>query len=277
MSRGNTTRMDYVVKEGDNLCKIAKQQYNITNDGEAYKKALQIAEENGLKDPNLIFTGNTLKLANLESPANEDSLNKNKSVDEAEDEFLNKYTEYQAKSKSFAIDAYNKSVPENEKLPSEVSFNPQTDSNVAIVDPGVFKLDTKDKIAGYKEAMLNFASKEITSSDTSKNGAVEFNEFYAYNNRIYQETYSSQENTDTSSLKVIFEALDINGDNELSKEEIANGYIMQDASSQYKDGDIKALNAQGEVTRAYDGVIDVRTTPRLDLLEENYNIFFPKK
>jgi len=269
--------MDYVIKEGDNLCKIAKQQYSITNDGEAYKKALQIAEENGLKDPNLIFTGNTLKLANIDSPANEDSLNKSKSADEAEDEFLNKYNEYQAKSKSFAIDAYNKSVPENEKLPSEVSFNPQTDSNVTIVDPGVFKLDTKDKIAGYKEAMLNFASKEITSSDTNKNGAVEFNEFYAYNNRIYQETYSSQENTDTSSLKVIFEALDINGDNELSKEEIANGYIMQDASSQYKDGDIKALNAQGEVTRAYDGVIDVRTTPRLDLLEENYNIFFPKK
>lgn len=53
----------YEVRRGDNLYNIVKNQYGLTNKSEIMKKVREVAQNNGIKNPNLIFTGQKLNLA----------------------------------------------------------------------------------------------------------------------------------------------------------------------------------------------------------------------
>ncbi len=53
---------NYTIKSGDNLWKIVRQQYGLTNNTEIANKVNQIIKANNLKHPDTIFAGNTLDL-----------------------------------------------------------------------------------------------------------------------------------------------------------------------------------------------------------------------
>lgn len=52
----------YTVVKGDNLTHICKKHYGITDEGEAYRKALEVAKYNGIENPDLIYPGQVIKL-----------------------------------------------------------------------------------------------------------------------------------------------------------------------------------------------------------------------
>lgn len=53
----------YTVVKGDNLTNICASHYGLDKaNGDAYRKALEIAKHNGIEDPNLIYPGQVIKL-----------------------------------------------------------------------------------------------------------------------------------------------------------------------------------------------------------------------
>ena len=52
----------YTIKAGDNLWNICKKQFKLTNNTDIAKKVNEIAKNNGISNPNLIFAGKELKL-----------------------------------------------------------------------------------------------------------------------------------------------------------------------------------------------------------------------
>lgn len=58
---------NYTIKSGDNLWKIARQQFGLTNNTEIANKVNEIAKANHLKSANSIFVGSKLDLGNAKS------------------------------------------------------------------------------------------------------------------------------------------------------------------------------------------------------------------
>jgi nucleoid-associated protein YgaU len=59
---------EYTVKEGDSLSKIARDHYGLTDPKEMYEKALELARQNGIDNPDLIKPGQKLNIPNATAP-----------------------------------------------------------------------------------------------------------------------------------------------------------------------------------------------------------------
>lgn len=59
---------EYTVKEGDSLSKIARDHYGLTDPKEMYEKALELARQNGIDNPDLIKAGRKLILPDVTAP-----------------------------------------------------------------------------------------------------------------------------------------------------------------------------------------------------------------
>lgn len=53
---------EYTVKSGDNLWNICKKQFKLSSNAEIAKKVNEVAKNNGISNPNLIFAGKSLKI-----------------------------------------------------------------------------------------------------------------------------------------------------------------------------------------------------------------------
>ena len=95
----------YTIQKGDTLTKIAKEHYGLKGN-EAYQKALEIAKENNIANPNLIYAGANLNLL-FDEPKEKQCENKKfdtaveKEDANKEADVVNKYQELIKKQKEY--------------------------------------------------------------------------------------------------------------------------------------------------------------------------------
>jgi len=183
------TVQTYTIQKGDTLTKIAKEHYGLSG-GEAYKKALEIAKDNNIANPNLIYAGATLNLLFDDEPEQVNGTTQEqtqveapvetvieKADNKAEERFLEKYKELTTKQSKFH--QYLDSTELYAEAPED--FNPETDTKVSFIEPEALKDDGSSE-AVYKEAVLNLAQADIETNDIEdedgkKDGQLSYEEF----------------------------------------------------------------------------------------------------
>lgn len=194
--------MDYQIKAGDTLCGIARSQYGITNGAEAYRKALEIAKDNGIQNPNLIFAGTSIVLKGLDEenkgdtferteaegdgetptePAGNEGVQEPSNVDPA---VKSAYDEYYAKDSNAkrhntaqALNADGLGGLSDEfKMPD--NYNPETDGDVQIVGADHFKQTDGTAVRdGYAQAVQGFGQLDIQKYSLDGNDTMSQEEF----------------------------------------------------------------------------------------------------
>ncbi len=84
--------MDYKIKKGDTLSQVVQKHYSLKGWNNIYKKTCQVAKENNIKNPNLIFAGKTIKLNSNNQAANNKALAAAKAKMDKKYKTLNKGT-----------------------------------------------------------------------------------------------------------------------------------------------------------------------------------------
>ena len=173
----------YTIQKGDTLTKIAKEHYGLKGN-EAYQKALEIAKENNIANPNLIYAGANLNLL-FDEPKEKQCENKKfdtaveKEDANKEADVVNKYQELIKKQKEYY--QYQDAKELYAEVPKD--FNPETDSKIVFAKPEMFETDdVQAKVTAYKEAALELANQDIEANDKEdeagkKDGQLSFEEF----------------------------------------------------------------------------------------------------
>lgn len=196
----------YTIQKGDTLTKIAREHYGL-NGKEAYQKALEIAKNNNIANPDLIYAGTSLNLlfenepttqaSNKEckntSPAKEDmpAIETEKTNKEAD--FINKYQELIEKQRKFY--QYEDAKDFGTQEPED--FNPETDTKVVFANPEIFKTENvQEKVEAYKMAALELAKQDIEANDTEdetgkKDGVLTLKEFEKAEMAFFETTYAA--------------------------------------------------------------------------------------
>ncbi len=292
--------VNYTIQSGDTLTKIAQEYYGLSG-SEAYSKALEIAKENNIENPNLIHAGGSLTLFDTKEENAPENQN-----------YENTYKELLEKQKAL----YQYQDAQTYGIKDNSGYNPETDQYFAFANPDIFKsADGNEKAELYKETVLQLAEQDIKANDKGeKNGKIDFAEFQETQLAFFRATnestqkqlaeevfvlhYSAQKGKDPTQSEIdeavedawqntitqysgnladIFANQDINSDGFLDKTEIATTYVAMDAG-QITDNknSLKMIYDNEENSKELDGVIDLEAVPNADkeYLKELHNIFF---
>lgn len=293
--------VNYTIKSGDTLTKIVKENYGLSGT-EAYNKALEIAKQNNIENPNLIYAGSTLTLFDA----------KEENAAQQPQNYENAYQELIEKQKAL----YQYQDAQIFGLENNSNYNPETDNLVAFANPEIFEsADGNEKAELYKEAVLAFAEQDIEANDKGeKDGKIDFAEFQETQLAFFKATseatqkqlaedafvlqYAAQNGKDpgkdeinqavdkawqnmltqySGNLADAFANQDINSDGFLDKTEIATTYIAMDMGSVTDNAkSLKMIHENEEDSKELDGVIDLEQIPDADkaALSGLHNIFF---
>lgn len=238
----------YVIQSGDTLTKIAKEKYGLSGNA-AYQKALEIAKENGIQNPNLIYTGNSLNLNGLgeEEPKAEGDNFQQQNAEQAPVE--NAYNNLLCAQKQYAqalagLNEENKEVPQSFQIAKLTEENTEQD---------------------YIDAILELTEQHIEENDKEdengvKDGAIDYEEFAAQQIAFYRSTYGDLDTSDDEleqlmGLQSIFNMYDIDESGVLETNEVAFSYIASDIN--FDDttfGQKAGINIEGHAE--LDGIID---------------------
>lgn len=255
----------YQIQKGDTLTKIAREKYGL-NGAEAYQKALEIAQQNGIANPNLIYAGASLNLFGLgeeEKPAagNEDVqpanaggdafVPENQGADGAQgaNETENTYKALMEAQKQY-MQQFAGIAEENAQEVKEFQFAELSEDNLE---------------ADYINGLLDLAEQDIEANDKEdekgvKDGAISYKEFEAQQLAFQKATFgdmglSDEEMAQMLGLQDIFNMQDIDGSGALEKNEIAFAYMMADANFDITTfGKNPAINIEDHLE--FDGIIN---------------------
>ncbi len=210
----------YQIKSGDTLTKIAKEKYGLSGNA-AYQKALEIAKDNGIANPNLIYAGTNLNLNGLgeeEPQATGDNFEQNGGQNCIEDAYKN------------LLDAQKQYMQQLAGLNEE---NKEAPKSFQIVE-----LSEENKEQEYIDAILELTEQHMEENDKEdengvKDGVIEYDEFAAQQIAFYRSTYSDLETSDEEleqlmGLSSIFNMYDVDESGVLEKNEVAFSYIASD-------------------------------------------------
>lgn len=237
----------YQIQSGDTLTKIAKEKYGLSGSA-AYQKALEIAQDNGIANPNLIHAGATLNLNGLgkeEPQAAGDNFEQNIAQDNIEDAYKNMLEAQKQYAQDLAgLNEEGTAVPQGFKIVELSEENTEQD---------------------YINAILELTRQDIEANDKEdengvKDGVIDFEEFEAQQIAFYRSTYHDLETSDEElsrlmGLSTIFNTYDIDESGALETNEMAFSYIASDINfDKTTFGKKTAINIEGNAE--LDGVID---------------------
>lgn len=222
--------MNYTIQSGDNLWNIVKKQYGLTNNTEIANKVNEIAKANGLKTPNSIFVGSTLKI---------DVETKSSQADVAV-----------ADSKGKQLDDWFISCSKSMNQTGEFDPNsPDFDFGGSEFTDAVKAKRSPDEINKiYRKKALETSNSFIKLYDNkdSADGNVDLNEYINKEINCFEKEYGpiSDDNLKNDFKKTAcaqFEIMDINADDKIDEKEYASYLYAMDGSN-----DIKSAN--GKIT-----------------------------
>ena len=244
---------NYSIVSGDCLYSIVSQKYGLKSEEDIQKAIKSVVKENKIKNPDLIYAGDTLKLPEYESifgttqensqpkttvsssePANDSD------SDVPEDDFNNWIKTGYAKLN--ADDEYE--VEDYDMVDTDISYK-----DPAFLDP-------------WKEGVSKMAQNELDLYDADEDGGIGFQEFSdkevsQYYDLVGSDEWLNDEKNGTgfysqetrSELIANFMAMDANGDQKLDKDELSamyaalDGYDSSDGSVDGKIQFASTLNA----------------------------------
>lgn len=241
----------YQIKSGDTLTKIAKEQYGL-NGNEAYQKALEIAKQNGIANPNLIHAGASLNLFGLGEEAQE-----------PENAGTDAFTT-QTQEADEPENAYKALMEAQKQYSKQLAGIAEKDAK-EVKNFQIAELSKENKEEEYMDAILNLVEQDIETNDKEdengiKDGAIDYKEFEAQQLAFYKATYGDLDTNDKElaqllGLQDIFNMQDIDGSGVLEKNELAFSYMMSDANFDDKTfGKNTTINIEDNLE--FDGIID---------------------
>lgn len=179
----------YTIQKGDTLTKIAAEHYGLKGN-EAYQKALEIAKDNNIANPNLIYAGASLNLLFEDEPKSDNVQQPQQNIPQEqpvvehenknpEADVVNTYQKLLDMQKQYF--QYQDAKEEYADAPKD--FNPETDTKIRFADAKIFKTDDiQSKVKAYAAAALELAEQDIQANDTEdengkKDGAISYEEF----------------------------------------------------------------------------------------------------
>jgi len=179
----------YTIQKGDTLTKIAAEHYGLKGN-EAYQKALEIAKDNNIKNPNLIYAGANLNLLFEDEPKADNVQQPQQNIPQEqpvvehenknpEADVVNTYQKLLNMQKQYF--QYQDAKEGYTEAPKD--FNPETDSKIRFMDAKALETDdVPAKVQAYAAAALELAEQDIEANDTKdengkKDGAISYEEF----------------------------------------------------------------------------------------------------
>lgn len=259
---------DYTIQRGDCLWSIAKRQYGneLKSNSDIQKAVNKLAEINNIKNPNLIYTGNTLQLPDsvsiFSAKADENGLLDTSNIKDEPRENILTETPAGNEPTGTVLDLSKFVNGQQEEVLAEnlyEKFNKWTQqASDDFLKNGLNK-DPEGLRAGYDEiegrtfdfnktesenprqdGVLELAEGQMASYDKSKDGYIDLDEYMAGNLEEANSQYSDYELTldpeTYQGLKNSFEFFDFNHDNKLESDELKAYYNLLDTSDGTQDG-----------------------------------------
>lgn len=219
---------NYTIVGGDNLWKIARNQYGdkLKSNADIQKVVNEIAKVNELSNPNLIYAGNTLEI-----PSYESIFNVQKEEEQAvlvEEETI--YSKYEDWMKEGAKNLKNEDF---DMVNSNVSYKSQ------------------DFIQPWMDGVQQMAQANIDASDLDKDGAINYNEYINQELKGYNEAYPDDKlefDSKTGEIK----------DNPMLNEYMKTGFnaLDLDKSSKIEHAELSSFYAALDSMDSTDGSVD---------------------
>ncbi len=238
----------YTIQGGDTLTKIVKEKYGLTGHA-AYQKALEIAEQNGIKNANLIYAGSQINLYGLGNNNNEPQGDNFQTQNNEQNNVENTYNNLLEAQRQYARDlaGLNKENKEPEK-----SFK-------------IGEIGQENIEQDYINAILELTDQHMEEYDKEdengvKDGVIDFDEFKAQQIAFYRSTYDDTETSDEEleqlmGLQDIFSMYDVDESGVLETNEVAFSYMAADANFHTDTFGLNpAINIENNLE--FDGIIN---------------------
>ncbi len=266
--------MDYKIQSGDYLWKIAREQYGLKNNTEIKARVDQIARENNIKNPDLIFAGNVLSLSGLEeqTPVKEEAA----TVPQSTPQTTPEDSEPLFKSTANKFDGWSNSKDNYENY---IYAKKEIDDFTLVEGYSSLGATPEERGKAYTGKIEEFSQEYISQYDEDKNGKLDLDEFTDIQAAAYKEMYGEEMNFNLAKdlIKERFDELNMNkadqGANEdgyVDAKEFATFFGMVDNMDGLIDGKMTYDNYYMA------NMVSDRESVK-DQLNSFYNFFYPEE
>lgn len=250
----------YLIQKGNNLWNIVKDKYNLTTNRDIANKVNEIAKANHISNPNSIFAGSKIELADTSDPK---TAEKKETTEKAKEEQGATPTT-QVKKEETALSAWTKKCADSISdidLKTGKSIYSHDVEDFDMVGQS-FRDDIKNnggKKAGeiYKQKVLDVAKGEVASYDTDNDGMISPEEQVKYDIAEAEKKYGKID----ESMKKVFTAasleantfMDLDKNGKVDQKEYAAFLYAMDANNDNKTANGKFTREEYEKSAGFFG------------------------